>query len=240
MAEEKSTAGTDVIRDLACQTCQERMSESERRYRSLFDDAAIPLWEADFSAVKDYLDRLPVAEEELNTYLQIHPEAVRHAITLIKVLDVNNAFRHLYRIPANTQFFDTLPMILQEHAYAGVVVGMLAARQGKTTHQFEAMTRNLQGDPLHVVIRYAAAPGFEGTWRKIRGSMTDITTQKRLESELQVVRDGLEQNMEQRTAELNNVYQQLAALYDIAQTITASLRLDVVLHTIARSTAEIL
>ena len=67
----------------------------------------------------------------------------------------------------------------------------------------------------------------EGTF--ILASVIDITERKQMEQALQKAQDELEARVEQRTAELTRANEQLAALYQVGQIITAPLQLDVVL-----------
>lgn len=64
--------------------------------------------------------------------------------------------------------------------------------------------------------------------------------QVQAEEKLRSAQSDLEKLVEQRTAKLLKVYEQLAALYEVGHTITASLHLDQVLKTIVQSTTEVL
>ena len=53
---------------------EEALRASEKRYRTLFEDSPISLWEEDFSEVKSYFDRLQASGiEDLGQYFQHHP-----------------------------------------------------------------------------------------------------------------------------------------------------------------------
>jgi PAS domain S-box-containing protein len=80
----------------------------------------------------------------------------------------------------------------------------------------------------------------QGRVKGIVGISREVTERKQVEQVLQKARDELEARVEHRTAELKQVNAQLAALYQVGQTITAPLQLDVVLDLIARSTAQLL
>src|SRR5690606_33457253 len=63
-------------------------SESEDRYRQLFEDSPSSLWEQDMSAVKERLDELQRdGVTDLDAYLRENPDIVTGLIQRIKVLD---------------------------------------------------------------------------------------------------------------------------------------------------------
>jgi PAS domain S-box-containing protein len=77
---------------------EEALRESEARYRSLFEDMPISLWEEDLSEIKKYIDTLRAADvSDLRAYFNDHPEAVIHCAGLIKVLEVNQVTLELYK-----------------------------------------------------------------------------------------------------------------------------------------------
>ena len=61
-----------------------------------------------------------------------------------------------------------------------------------------------------------------------------------MEDFFQKAQEALRARVEQRTAELMRANEQLAALYQVGQSITAPLQLEVVLEVIARNTAQLL
>ena len=57
---------------------EEALRESEKRFRSLFEDSPVSLWEEDFSAVKTYLDQLRgEGIEDFATYFAQHPRSMK-------------------------------------------------------------------------------------------------------------------------------------------------------------------
>ena len=58
---------------------QEALAESERRYRSLFEDSPVAMWEEDHSATKAYLEQLMASGvDDLASYLREHPDEYDH------------------------------------------------------------------------------------------------------------------------------------------------------------------
>jgi PAS domain-containing protein len=65
---------------------------SEQRYRDLFEESPISLWEEDFSAVKAHIDELRAAGiADLSAHFAAHPEAVLECARLVKIVQVNQA-----------------------------------------------------------------------------------------------------------------------------------------------------
>ena len=68
------------------------LRESERRYRNIFQTAGVSIWEEDFSQVQSALDDLKArGVRDFAQYFTAHPEFVRQAITMVRVVDVNEA-----------------------------------------------------------------------------------------------------------------------------------------------------
>jgi len=68
------------------------LQASETRYRGLFEDSPISLWEEDFSQVKIRIDGLrQQGVVDIQTYLETHPDFVKECVATIQVIDINKA-----------------------------------------------------------------------------------------------------------------------------------------------------
>jgi len=73
------------------------LQESNVRFRSLFENTPVSIWEEDFSAVKAYLDGLRDSQAvDLEKYLDDHPNVVSTCLGLVKIIDVNQMSLKLY------------------------------------------------------------------------------------------------------------------------------------------------
>jgi PAS domain S-box-containing protein len=162
------------------------LQESEKRYRSLFEDSPISIWEEDFSQVKRYIDRLRASGVvDFRTYFQRHPRAVIRCADLAKVVDVNRASLELYGAKGKEDLTSGLSRLLTRESYRPFQEELVSIAQGKTVFEQEAMIRNLQGKTKRVVIRWVVAPGYEKSWAKVLVTMLDITEHKKAEQALQ-------------------------------------------------------
>jgi len=76
---------------------EERLRESEQRYRNIFETAGVSIWEEDFSEVKAAIESLKAqGVRDFRQYIAAHPEFVRQAVAMVKIVDVNDATVKLF------------------------------------------------------------------------------------------------------------------------------------------------
>jgi len=159
---------------------EQAQRESEKRYRSLFEDSPISLWEEDFSKVKTFIDGLRAKRvKDFRKYFENHPEAVTKCATMVKVTDVNNASLKLFKAKRKEELQRDLSNTFSEESYDAFREELVALARGENTFETEALTRTLKGDKKHVVIRWSVAPGREKSLSKVLVSIGDITELKR-------------------------------------------------------------
>lgn len=71
---------------------EQAATDNERRYRAIFEQSPVGLWEEDFSALHGWFEGLRAAGvEDLRDHLARHPEDTKRALSLVRVVDVNAA-----------------------------------------------------------------------------------------------------------------------------------------------------
>ncbi|MFQ5820141.1 MAG: PAS domain S-box protein [Candidatus Heimdallarchaeota archaeon] len=161
---------------------EEALRASEERYRSLFEESPISLWEEDFSAIKQYIDNLrDKGVKDFRIYFEKHPEAVAQCAALAKVVDVNKMTLEMYEARNKEELLKGLNQVFGEETYNVFQAELISLTEGKTVFDSEAINQTLTGNKLHIHLRWSVAPGYEDTWKKILISILDITSHKQAE-----------------------------------------------------------
>jgi PAS domain S-box-containing protein len=164
---------------------EEALRQSESRYRSLFENSPVALWEEDFSEVKRHLDRSQAeGVGDARAYLEENPDALRTCLGLVKVLDVNRAALNLYEADCKAALSNIMDVIVPEEMLDVFREELVAFTEGNTAFRAEGAQITLKGDKLHTQGSTVILPGHEETWSKVLVSVADITERKRAEEAL--------------------------------------------------------
>jgi len=165
---------------------EEELQESEKRFRSLFEDSPISLWEEDFSEVKTYIDSLrDLGIKNVRTYFEDHPEDVARCVTMVKFVDANKAALELYKSKNQDEFKRDLEDVFTEESYDVFKKELIAFVEGKKEFESETVNRTLTGEKIHIVLKLSVAPGYEESMAKVLISIIDITERKQAEEKIQ-------------------------------------------------------
>ncbi|MBS3756725.1 MAG: PAS domain S-box protein, partial [Desulfobacterales bacterium] len=174
------------IRDIAeRKRMEERLRESEERFRQWFESSPISLWEQNFSAVKKRVDEIKARNVgDLDSYFRRRPELVWELAGLVRVLDVNQATLDLYRAESKEEFFDGITKIFSKESLEGFlqVLEVIAAGEKEFVTEREHLT--LDEEPLRTQLYWMVAKGHEEDYSRVLVSIIDITQLKRTEEAL--------------------------------------------------------
>jgi PAS domain S-box-containing protein len=174
-----------VVAEMARQQAQEELRISEARYRSLFDNSPVSLWEEDFSEVKRFIDEIKrQGVEDIRAYFSEHPDRARECAGRVRIVDINQTGISLFEmgsyVPSDfeiKQYFSesTLPTFIDE---------VVALAAGNLTFQTEIETLNMDHQKIYNIMRLVVMPGHEQDWGRIQISFVDLTMRKRAEDNL--------------------------------------------------------
>jgi PAS domain S-box-containing protein len=164
---------------------EDALRASEQRYRELFEESPISLWEEDFSAVKTHIDELRAAGvTDLSSYFAAHPEEVLECARLVKIVQVNQATVELAEGTSEQDFLAHLGDTFTSETYDLFARELVALAAGHTRFAGETVGKTLRGRVVEYAIQLSVAPGARDTWSKVLISVSEITERKRAEEAL--------------------------------------------------------
>ena len=172
---------------------EEALRESESRYRSLFEDSAISLWEEDWSQVKGYFDEVHASGvTDFRVYFDEQPQAITDCIDRIKLLDVNKATMELHDTKDKQDLLVGLGRILPEEAVEAFREELIAVAEGGNYFTCETVHQTLAGEKKHILLHLHIPPGYEESLAKISISMLDISERKQAMGEIERLKEFTE------------------------------------------------
>ncbi|MCD6156206.1 MAG: sensor domain-containing diguanylate cyclase, partial [Candidatus Atribacteria bacterium] len=154
-------------------------------YYHLFEQAPISLWEEDFSALKECVDRIKEqGVTDFESYLDAHPEEVASAASRVRVINVNLKTLEIYGADSKKQFFESLSRLTYPYSFQKFKAYLLAIAQGKLSFEWEELHQNLRGQPIWVRFAWQVVPGHEHDFSRVIGILEDISQKKVLEAEM--------------------------------------------------------
>lgn len=164
---------------------EEKLLESERRYRALFEDSPIPLIEEDLSELKTYVDELKESGvEDLRAYFKENPRAVKKCVGMVRVVDLNKSALEWHHAGSKAHIQGSLGDLLNPDWYDSFVEEMLALVEHSSHYEVAISRLDRNGNPLYIIITGAVIPGYEETWERALVSIVDITSRKQAEENL--------------------------------------------------------
>lgn len=172
---------TGIIRDITERNAAARELEQERQhFHDLFEHSPIATWLEDFTAVKQWMESLRVqGVTQLNEYLDANPEQIAYAISLIRVVNVNQAAVIQNAAQNKEHLLTNVARLLTPQTYPDMRKEIDALWYNKNNLEFELNGYRLDGNPLTVIIRMDI-PERDGQkdYSRVIITSTDITELK--------------------------------------------------------------
>jgi len=163
----------------------EKLRADQERYRALFENSPFPMWEEDFSDVRQYVGKLVASGiSDVRTHLKANRAAVEECVRRVQVLDVNRAAREFYGAATKQELLAGLSSLFDEGALETFRDEIAALAEGRASFQAEFAARTLQGDERLVHMIVSIVDSARSDWSRVVVAFFDITDRKRLEEQL--------------------------------------------------------
>ena len=164
---------------------EEALRESEARYRSLFDESPVSMWETDWSGLKIFVDELRAQGiTDLRAYLEANPDVVADAVSRVKVIDFNRSTLQIYRVSSREALLEKMDQFLADTYWNHMPELISAFAEGETRFVSEGPERTLDGGEILVRITREIPEGYRDDWVRVIQIVEDVTEQKDAETAL--------------------------------------------------------
>jgi PAS domain S-box-containing protein len=149
-----------------------------------FVQCPIPLWEGDFSRLKEEIDALiDSGISDFERYILEHPECVEKWVALIEITHINEKTAELFADSGEDSLLEALPLLFFGDSGNLLTKMILQFITGTTLFESEIINTT-QKEDLHLLFTCSLISRHEKTWKQVCGSLIDITSFKKLEKSL--------------------------------------------------------
>ncbi len=162
------------------QEARHQAEKSEIRFRTLFEESPISLWEEDHSEVKKYLDDLAASGvQDLEAHFDAHPQKLQECTDLFKVRAVNQQCLITFKAESKDELIENLGRTFLPESTEVLKKELAALYGGESRYETEIPYLTLQGEQIWVNLVISIPEGSEDSWERVLVSMLDISPQKR-------------------------------------------------------------
>lgn len=199
LAVQKRTADlTRTNEQLQAEVTERKQAEdalrvSEQRFRHIFAGAPISIWEEDFSAVGEWLESLRTRGVcDLDAFLQQEPRALEQALSLVRLIDVNDMTLRLFEVESKEELLRKWSKLFTDDTFEVFTEEVRAIWDGRTRVDCECSARTARGRTIHYQMHWVAP--LEDGQLNLGGvviALADVTEQKVQQELLQTILDNI-------------------------------------------------
>jgi diguanylate cyclase (GGDEF)-like protein/PAS domain S-box-containing protein len=160
----------------------------EERFRSLYDNAPVALWEQDWSGACEAVLRLKAnGVDELGPWLRARPEETQRLAALVRITDVNGAALVHVGALAKEPGALSLAQNFGNLGSGAFIEALVALSGGALFHECESSFLRVDGVTRQHELTLLVMPGHAQSLDFVIASTVDITERKRMDDELQAL-----------------------------------------------------
>jgi len=184
--ENRSIGLIGVLRDITTRIeREEKISESEQRFKELYEHVPVSVWEEDFSDIFYSLKQLKLKGiDDFSKYLSYNPDFVVECAQMVKIIDVNQATLDLHKAETKEQLLSNLTDIFTTDSYEAFKQELIAIWNRKNRLSIETVVKTLNGEARYVTLNWAVSPGYENNLSRVLITIVDITERYKAEQAL--------------------------------------------------------
>ncbi|HEY3381807.1 MAG TPA: PAS domain S-box protein [Vicinamibacterales bacterium] len=162
---------------------EQTLRESESRFRAIFEDSPIAIWEEDLSTVKARFDELRRSGvTDFRAHLDRNPDEASRLTASARVLDINQAAARVLGFENKDAAIRDIPRHVTAESLQAFKNGLIALAEGRTHFHDEVPLLTADGTTAVFDVTFAVQRGHEDTLSRALVSFVDITERRRAEA----------------------------------------------------------
>jgi len=130
------------------------LTESQQKFKKLFDKNSVSLWEEDFSVVKKLLNKKIKETNNIEQYLDENPNFVQECISKLEIININDISLELLGYKNKKELLSQLNNIFTENSIDGFKRQLLAIAQNKNEFSTESELLRSDGKIINVLLKF--------------------------------------------------------------------------------------
>ena len=184
------------VRDISeRKRAEEEIHKSEHRYRNLFENAGIAIWEEDLSEVRNYIEELKEKGiKDFRSYFNSNIDEVIKCASMIQLVDVNQEGLTLFKGISKEEILKSLSSYFVAGSLEPAKEQLIKFAEGELRIDGELPVKILNGEMRQLLFHLQVVPGYEDSWSKALFSYIDITERKHADESLRLFRALLDKS----------------------------------------------
>ena len=178
--------GVEVPDEIEELSVEELLRESEERYRELFDESPVAIWEEDWSKIKQMIDELAqTGVTNWREHFDSHRDQVKRAYDLAEFTEISRAAVELYRAPSKFELAQmTMSDVVIAEELDSFLEILLSFLAGQMAVDIESRDMAVDGTEITVRRRIVIPPRHRVRWTRVIYAIEDITERQQIEEQL--------------------------------------------------------
>lgn len=152
------------------------MNNAENYYHSLFEESPVPIWEEDFSEIKNYIEKIKNSGvSDIEEFFKSNPEEIKNCFNKIVVLNVNQAAVELNEANSKEQLLDSYRNFFDQNSNEYLIRQFVAIANNESKCSFEARLVTFNKNIRNVLFNWHVVKGFEEDYGRVFLTTKDLT-----------------------------------------------------------------
>ncbi|HSV93064.1 MAG TPA: PAS domain S-box protein, partial [Desulfobacterales bacterium] len=178
---------TTVVDITSRRRAEGELRESVSRYRTLFDESPVAIWQMDLSRVKTRFDDLARAGvTDLRAWCAAHPGEVADLAGRVRVIEVNRRSYELFPAMSVEGLSSEAHRFLATDSYETFKEELAALFEGRRSFRTEVAITDGRGEPILLDLTLSVPADHAGDLTTVLVSLIDVTERRRGEEALAV------------------------------------------------------